>query len=87
MPRVMHHSFGPLLRAFVVIMPLMIGFAFLGIIVFDFAFEFSNMSQTLFLLVAMMNGDWISDVFFDITAVYQLIGFVYCMIVIFFAIT
>lgn len=56
-PRGIHNSFLPVLRAILVIVPLMVGFAFLGIMIFSSSPRFQSFGDAMFVILASMNGD------------------------------
>ena len=65
------------------IMPIFLGFAFLGAALFWDSNRFSTISYSLFTCFAMMNGDSLFDIFYDITNFRYLLACIFMCIFIF----
>ena len=76
------------LRAMTGIVPVFFGFAFLGLCLFWDSHRFQSISYSMFTLFAMMNGDSLYDIFYDISVFRFLLAqlfmyvFIFCGIVI-----
>ncbi len=85
-PRTLGEAVPVILKTMAGILPLFLGFAFLGIALFWESQRFKSFHYSLFTLYAMMNGDMLWDTYHDISAIHFIIAniFLYCFI--FFAI-
>lgn len=62
------------------IVPVLIGFAFLGLSLFWDSARFKSFGTALFTCFAAMNGDSLLDIFYDMTSFRFLLGMAYLMI-------
>lgn len=60
-------SFPSVFRALISVLPLLIGYSFLGMSIFWQSRRFTNFFTSLYTLVALMHGDFINDTYTEMT--------------------
>lgn len=68
------------------VLPIFIGYAFLGTIMFYRSNRFGDMGISLFTLFAVMNGDMIFDTYYDLSTIHFIFSIFYIYSFIFIAI-
>jgi len=79
-------SMGLILRNAAGMLPIFIGFTFLGVTIFWRSGRFSNLDIGMFTLFAVMNGDMIFDTYNDLIGIRFLVAIIYTYSFIFIAI-
>jgi len=70
-------SINPIMKALLSVLPLFIGYGFLGMALFWESIRFMNISNSMFTLLALLNGDMIYDTYIDMLQIDKASGLIY----------